>query len=212
MSPDCRGDRKAARPSVVMIKPDALEHTTSAGVARLLFCDFAYFLLHRAVNPRHRGVEPTEEAVRQIRERAASEVSFRGEVLEPGILAKAFLSYSQENFREGQLNVADVLKGGLECLSDGPLDTRQITLSSYDVTMIYQGTDTDVLNDLHEYLDWHEVLLVDMGSTSVFILQWWKTFCRHFFLDYSREKYPLRNLMHVAEEDRVYLKKMMEGS
>ena len=75
---------------------------------------------------------------------------------------------------------------------------------------IYFGSNEVIMTKLHEYLDGHEVVIVDLGDIEAFILQWWKTFSRHYFLDYSMEKYPLRNLIHVAEEDNVYLKKIME--
>ena len=67
------------------------------------------------------------------------------------------------------------------------------------------------MSKLHKYLDGREVILADIVNTETFVLQWWKTFSRHYFLDYSRERYPLRNLIHVAEEDSVYIKKLMEG-
>ena len=75
---------------------------------------------------------------------------------------------------------------------------------------IYSGSDGDIMVRLHEYLDGREVVLADIENTEMFVLQWWKTFSRHYFLDYSQERYPLRNLIHVAEEDSGYLKKLME--
>ena len=63
---------------------------------------------------------------------------------------------------------------------------------------------------LHEYLDGQDVHIVDMGNTDRYILQWWKTFVRHYFLDYSQRKYYLRNLIHVVEEV-IYISKRIGG-
>lgn len=197
--------------SFIMIKPDAFELTVPADVAGQLFRDFAHFLLHRAVNPENAiSTEYSEEAVRQIRERAVSEASFRGEVWEPGVMAASLLSYAEEHFRGGRLDVAGVLEDGLRCLSGSDFCAKKLTLSPGNVETIYSGSDGDIMTRLHEYLDGREVVLADIGSTETFVLQWWKTFSRHYFLDYSRERYPLKNLIHVAEEDSVYLKKLME--
>lgn len=197
--------------SFIMIKPDAFGLRVPADVAGQLFRDFAHFLLHRTVNPENAiSPEYSKEAVRQIRERAVSEASFRGEVLEPGAMATSLLLYAEENFCGGRLDVAEVLEGGLRCLNGGGFCAKKLTLSPGNVETIYSGSDGDIMTRLHEYLDGREVVLVDTGNTEVFVLQWWKTFSRHYFLDYSRERYPLRNLIHVAEEDSGYLKKLME--
>ena len=197
--------------SIIMIKPDAFGVTVPADVAGQLFRDFAHFLLHRTVNPENTtSPEYSEEAVRQIRERAVSEASFRGEVLEPGVMATSLLLYAEEHFCGGRPDVAGVLEGGLRCLSGGGFCAKKLTLSPGNVETIYSGSDGDIMVRLHEYLDGREVVLADIGNTEVFVLQWWKTFSRHYFLDYSRERYPLRNLIHVAEEDSGYLKKLME--
>lgn len=197
--------------SFIMIKPDAFELTVPADVAGQLFRDFAHFLLHHTVNPENAiSPEYSEEAVRQIRERAVSEASFRGEVWEPGVMVASLLSYAEEHFRGGRPDVAGVLEGGLRCLSGGSFCAKKLTLSPGNVETIYSGSDGDIMARLHEYLDGSEVILADIGNTEAFVLQWWKTFSRHYFLDYSRERYPLRNLIHVAEEDSVYLKKLME--
>lgn len=197
--------------SYIIIKPDAFELTVQANMAWQLFYDFAHFLLHRTVNPENTICpECSEEAARQIRERAVSELSFRGEVLKPEVMAVSLLSYAEEHLRGGRSNVAEVLEGGLRCLSADGFRTKKLTLSPGDVEIIYSGSDGDIMIRLHEYLDGSEVVLVDIENTEAFILQWWKTFSRHYFLDYSRERYPLKNLIHVAEEDSVYLKKIME--
>lgn len=197
--------------SFIMIKPDAFELTVQADVAGQLFRDFAHFLLHRTVNPENTiSPELSEEAVRQIRERAVSEASFRGEVREPGVMAASLLLYAEEHFRGGRPNVAEVLEGGLRCLSCGSFCAKKLILSPGNVEIIYSGSDGNIMARLHEYLDGREVVLADIGTTEAFIFQWWKTFSRHYFLDYSKERYPLRNLIHVAEEDSVYLKKLME--
>lgn len=83
---------------------------------------------------------------------------------------------------------------------------KKLTLSSGNVESIYSGSDKNVMTKLHEYLDGNEAVLADIGNTETFVLQFWKTFSRHYFLDYSQERYPLRNLIHVAEEDSVYIK------
>lgn len=197
--------------SFIMIKPDAFELMVPTDVAGQLFRDFAHFLLHRTVNPENTtSPEYSEEAVRQIRERAVSEASFRGEVREPSVMVASLLSYAEEHFRGGWLDVAGVLENGLRCLSGGGFCTKKLTLFPRNVETIYSGSDGNIMAKLHEYLDWREVVLADIENTEAFILQWWKTFSRHYFLDYSRERYPLRNLIHVAEEDSVYLKKLME--
>ncbi len=196
----------------IMIKPDAFELTVPANVANQLFCDFAYFLLHRTVNPENM-INPkcSEEAVCQIRERAVSEAAFRGEVWEPGVMVASLLTYAAEHFHGGRPNVAGVLESGLRCLNSGGFCAKKLTLSPGNVETIYSGSDGDIMSKLHEYLDGREVILADIVNTETFVLQWWKTFSRHYFLDYSRERYPLRNLIHVAEEDSVYIKKLMEG-
>lgn len=86
----------------------------------------------------------------------------------------------------------------------------KFTLSPENVRAIYSDSDNEVMNRLHEYLDGNEIELVNMGNVDIFVLQWWKTFSRHYFLDYSSERYLLKNLIHVAEEDGVYIKKLME--
>ena len=198
--------------SFIMIKPDAFELTVPADMANQLFFDFAYFLLHRTVNPENM-INPkcSEEAVCQIRERAVSEAAFRGEVWEPGVMAASLLSYAAEHFRKGQPNVAGVLVSGLRCLNGGDFCAKKLTLSYRNVETIYSGSDGEIMSRLHEYLDGREVILADIENIKTFVLQWWKTFSRHYFLDYSQERYPLRNLIHVAEEDKVYLKKLMDG-
>lgn len=197
--------------SFIMIKPDAFELTVPADVAGQLFRDFAHFLLHRTANSENTiNPEYSEEAVRQIWERAVSEKSFRGEVRDPGVMVTSLLSYAEEYFRGGRTDVARVLEGGFRCLSGGIFCAKKLTMSSEDVETIYSGSDGDIMVKLHEYLDGREVVLANIGNAETFVLQWWKTFARHFFLDYSQERYPLRNLIHVAEEDSVYLKKLME--
>lgn len=104
--------------------------------------------------------------------------------------------------------VAEVLEAGLRCL--GSSELYIITLSPENVRAIYSDSDNEVMNRLHEYLDGNEIELVNMGNVDIFVLQWWKTFSRHYFLDYSSERYLLKNLIHVAEEDGVYIKKLME--
>lgn len=194
--------------SYIIIKPDAFGLTVQENTAWQLFYDFAYFLLHRTVNPENVICpESSEEAVRQIREREMSELSFRGEVSNPEGMAVSLSAYADEYIHGRRLNVAEVLEGGLRCLSSDVFRTKKLTLSQMDVETIYSGSDEGIMIKLHEYLDQSEVVLVDTGNTEVFILQWWKTFSRHYFLDYSRERHPLKNLIHVAEEDSVYLKK-----
>lgn len=197
--------------SFVMIKPDAFELTIPSEVARQLFRDFSYFLIHRGVNPENAiNHKCSEEAVRQIQERSVSEMSFRGELRKPEVTAYSLLSYAEEYFHKGGTEIADVLQAGLRCLSGGVYYAKRMTLSPENVENIYFGSNEVIMSKLHEYLDGHEVIIVDLGDIEMFILQWWKTFSRHYFLDYSMEKYPLRNLIHVAEEDNVYLKKLME--
>lgn len=197
--------------SLVMIKPDALGLTISSEVAKQLFRDFAYFLLHRNTNPEN-VVNPkcNEEAVRQIQERSISEMSFRGVLPKPWVLAFSLLSYADNHFQSERAETAGALEAGLRCLSGNIYNERRLILSPENVANIYYGSAEDIMTKLHDYLDGHEVVIIDLGNTETFIFQWWKTFSRHYFLDYSLEKYPLRNLIHVAEEDSKYLKELME--
>lgn len=197
--------------SYIIIKPDAFELTVQAAMVRQLFYDFSYFLLYRTVNPKNDICpEFSEEAVRQISERAVCEMSFRGEARKPEVIVASLLAYAETYLCGGLSNVAKVLEDGLRCLSTDVFYSKKVTLSTMDVENIYLDSNEDIIVKLHKYLDRREVVLIDMGKTETFILQWWKTFSRHYFLDYSKEKYPLENLIHVAEEDRVYLKKIME--
>ena len=137
-------------------------------------------------------------------------MSFRGEARKPEVIVASLLAYAETYLCGGLSNVAKVLEDGLRCLSTDVFYSKKVTLSTMDVENIYLDSNEDIIVKLHKYLDRREVVLIDMGKTETFILQWWKTFSRHYFLDYSKEKYPLENLIHVAEEDRVYLKKIME--
>lgn len=96
--------------SYIIIKPDDFELTVQANMAWQLFYDVAHFLLHRTVNPENAICpEYSEEAVRQIRERAVSKLSFRSEVLKPEVMAVSLLSYAEEHLRGGRSNVAEEL-------------------------------------------------------------------------------------------------------
>lgn len=192
----------------VIIKPDAFTTKISAEVTRQLFFDFAYFLMNDEVNKDNKICRKfSEEAVQQIKERAVSEESFRRKSKNLINIADSLISYAEGKYSGGLYVVSDVLEMGLSCLKMENINLKKISLTFEDVEAIYFECDEAVMEMLHEYLDGEDVHIVDMGNTDRYILQWWKTFARHYFLDYSQRKYHLRNLIHVVEEDGIYINK-----
>lgn len=196
----------------VIIKPDAFTTKISSEIARQLFFDFAYFLIYDEVNKDNKiCCKFSEEAVQQIKERAISEESFRRKNKNLIKITDSLISYAKENYNGGLFVVSEVLEMGLNCLKMKDITVKKISLTFDDVEAIYSDSDEAIMEMLHEYLDGQDVHIVDMGNTDRYILQWWKTFVRHYFLDYSQRKYYLRNLIHVVEEKVIYISKRIGG-
>lgn len=196
-------------PNIIMLKPDALDAQVDGELVYNLLIAFANHL--KGNNEPSLSNEMNvvaSEAYRHTYERSLTEKSFSGDTrIVPLQKIYALMKYADNCRTRRNINVADVIICGIEIIGYEILHDKLIQLSASDVERIYprQFIEDDSKNNewrLHLYLDNQKVRIIQLrGRYGSFILQHLKTYVRHFLIMEREEPFPLKNLIHVSDED-----------
>lgn len=193
---------------IVMIKPDAFDTFVDKNLITAFFVGIADFL-QGTNNIDSSYLHYRDNAIKQIKERAIEEESFQGELsvcdanrLNTNIVRH--LSKVKSDF------VDSVIVDCLSLLNFDVIADKEYVLTHEDVSRIYSLIDDDDLSiRLHDYLDNKTVKIIALAGENDYLLQWIKTFVRNFFIKNREERFPLKNLIHVCEEDYKYLEEIV---
>lgn len=192
---------------IIMLKPDALGTFTNKESAHDLYIEFANHLLQLYKFPTSDKTRQIAiEAHRHVVERAESEKAFMGDTKIVSMNEiNNLLSYAVHWENQKDILVENVIIKGLLLLGFRIISDSYIKLSIDDVNNIYitdqmENDNPEISLRLHEYLDNKKVRVIKLrGKYAGFLLQHWKTYVRHFLIVNKKEKYPLRNLIHVCD-------------
>lgn len=204
---------------MIVIKPDGIKTRVSSNLAIGLFDSFGKYLSGQALTSiigDNCGImdKLANDAHQQILERSETEPSFEGDptTIDSGVCYR--LHAVADNLPGDDVAVFRVIILGLVAFGYD-LEIRKHTLCYNDVDSIYSLSDRcdfHLSERLHNYLDGEPVLIVAMSNgPAAFIVQHWKTFLRHFFIRDRVERFPLRNLIHVCEDDRYYVESLLKS-
>ncbi|MFF4339377.1 hypothetical protein ACFY00_05465 [Kitasatospora sp. NPDC001540] len=152
-----------------------------------------------------------DRAARQVAERAVTEPSFRGALVDAVAVAER-LEATAAGLPIGERPVLEVLLLAVEGLGFAVKERARLVLGEVGVDAVYQDSATTVefaavRASLLEYLAGHpvEIWRLSDGQAEC-ALQWWKTYVRQMLLDREPGVHLLRNLVHACDgPDADYL-------
>ena len=193
-----------------MIKPDAFEVYGS---------EEAVIAFYKAIEDFLTGSDTVgggyasrrDAAARQIMERSATEPAFQGKLsAEDGNRLVQNIE-DRIGTASGDM-ICNIIEDAVELMGFRILQGKTCRLTPDDVSAIYSLSDENSLAQrLHDYLDGKTVRILLLSGDNGFLLQWIKTFVRHFFILDRTEVFPLKNLIHVSEEDFSYMESFLAG-
>ena len=201
----------------MLCKPDALAGGSSVvsgtrASAFLLTLASICASEHDSVTVPPQHGEAAEAARRQVRERAETESSFRGEVQDSAAVIARLCTRARSVAHLSGVPVRQLLIEALEGLGFRIVEVTPHQCTAEDVGNIYgfdpyAETLDSVPRQLLGYLAGQPTLVVRIeGTQSGATLEWWKTAARHILIDREGSNYLLVNLVHVCERsDAAYL-------
>lgn len=191
-----------------MIKPDAFEAYRKKEVITAFYTGIGDFLIGTNKID-HRYLHIRDNAITQIRERSVDELSFQGEL---SWVCANRLSVNIANHLDRIMDdyVCNVIVDTINTMGFNIISDKNYILTAHDVSCIYSlSDDNNISKRLHGYLDNRTVRILLLSGENEYLLQWIKTFVRHFFINDRTEAFPLKNLIHVSEDDFYYIEKIV---
>lgn len=202
---------------IIIIKPDAINATVGLETAKSLFQAFANHLSIKCdakLSPDMLVLKNNAE--KQILERSITELTFQGDLTNINShILENFIDISTK-WENPIVSIVDIITQGLYALGCEIQCEIKYVFNEHDINEIYLVNTHDSLHDLstklYSYLCGHEIIIIKVSCINgSFLLHHWKTFVRHFCILNRTEKFPLKNLLHVCEEDYEYVNKLCKN-
>lgn len=188
----------------LFLKPDALGHSSrhlsGQAAAAFLLClasEFDRSLLSQINSPS--VLQRAARAHEQFNERRHSETEFGGRLHSLRKIATHLVSLSRRLQTRRAITMEALVALTLRGLAFKSVNIRKHRLTIEEVKRIYEMNDMQLERRLVRYLVGQRIVIYSIsGRQSIAALQAMKTYLRHAFLNRRKNRYLLRNLVHVC--------------